>query len=140
MDTWIMWFVLAGLVLGLELLTGTFYLVVISIGMAAAGISALLGTNVSLQAIIAAVIWVVCTLILRKSRFGKPRHVQSESDPNVNIDIGQTIKVDAWNSENTARATYRGAMWDVELISGEASAGTFVIREVRGNRLFVAKP
>lgn len=139
METWIMWFVLAGLVLGLELLTGTFYLVVISIGMAAAGIAALSGASISLQAIIAALIWVISTLILRKSRFGKPRHVQSESDPNVNIDIGQTIKVDSWADNNTARAMYRGALWDVELISGDTTPGTFVIREVRGTRLFVTK-
>jgi len=139
MEAWMMWFILAGVVLGLEILTGTFYLIMISIGMAAAGIAALCGANSNLQAVIAAVVWIVATLILRKTRFGKPRHVQSEKDPNVNIDIGQTIKVDNWTSERTARAMYRGAMWDVELIHGDAVAGTFVIREVRASRLLVEK-
>jgi membrane protein implicated in regulation of membrane protease activity len=38
-----------------------------------------------------------------------------------------------------ARVSYRGALWDVELLSGaDARPGLFVIREVRGNRLIVS--
>ena len=139
MDAWIMWLILAGLVLGLELITGTFYLIMISAGMAAAGIVALLGANMNLQALIAAVIWITSTLFLRKSRFGKPHSVSSEKDPNVNLDIGQTIKIDSWIDTKNARANYRGAMWDVELIHGEANPDTYVIRAIRGSRLYVEK-
>ncbi|MNL12565.1 hypothetical protein D3C87_1334370 [compost metagenome] len=139
MEAWVIWFIAAGLVLGLEILTGTFYLIMISIGMAAAGVAALCGVDANLQAVIAAVVWISSTSILRKTRFGKRAQVPSETDPNVNIDIGQTIKVDSWTSEKTARVSYRGAMWDVELISGEPETGTFKIREVRGSRLLVEK-
>jgi membrane protein implicated in regulation of membrane protease activity len=139
MDAWIMWLILAALVLGLELITGTFYLIMISVGMAAAGIAALLGANMNLQAGVAAVVWIVCTIVLRKSRLGNPHSVQSEKDPNVNIDIGQTIKIDTWTDDKTSRANYRGAMWDVELIHGEAVSGTYIIRAIRGSRLFVEK-
>ncbi|QDK44854.1 NfeD family protein [Bdellovibrio sp. ZAP7] len=139
MDSWVMWLILAGLVLGLELVTGTFYLIMISIGLAAAGIAALMGANSSLQTIVAAVVWITSTLILRKTRFGKPHNVSSEKDPNVNIDIGQTVKVDTWIDGKTARANYRGAMWDIELIHGEAVSGTYIIRAIRGSRLYVEK-
>jgi hypothetical protein len=41
--------------------------------------------------------------------------------------------------DGKARVMYRGAMWDVELEAGAAAQpGSFIIREVRGNRLIVA--
>jgi Membrane protein implicated in regulation of membrane protease activity len=139
MEAWMFWLIAALVVLGLELLSGTFYLMMISFGLAAASIAAFCGLDINMQAIVAAVVWIGSTLILNKTRLGKRGRVHSEKDPNVNIDIGQTIKIDAWTSEKTTRANYRGAMWDVELIQGEATPGTFVIREIRASRLFVEK-
>ena len=55
------------------------------------------------------------------------------------MDIGQTVRVERWSPNRTARAAYRGAQWDVELAPGEAmQAGDFVIRDIQANRLIVA--
>ncbi len=55
------------------------------------------------------------------------------------MDVGQTLQVDQWAQNRTARANYRGATWDVELAPGEvAASGEFVIREINANRLIVA--
>jgi membrane protein implicated in regulation of membrane protease activity len=55
------------------------------------------------------------------------------------MDVGQVVRVDQWSEARTARASYRGALWDVELAPGEEAApGDFVIREIQGNRLIVA--
>lgn len=44
-----------------------------------------------------------------------------------------------WSASRTARASYRGALWDVELAAGEQPApGEFVIRDIQSNRLIVA--
>jgi membrane protein implicated in regulation of membrane protease activity len=139
MEAWMMWFILAGVVLVLEFLTGTFYLIMISFGLAAGGIAALCGLGTNLQSLIAATVWIVSTLILRKTKWGKPHHSDADKDPNINMDIGQQVQVEVWNDQRSARVMYRGAMWDVELLSGEAVPGTFVIREVRASRLFVEK-
>lgn len=133
------WFILAGFVLVLEFLTGTFYLIMIALGLAAGGVASISGLGPNLQALIAAAVWIISTLLLRRTQWGKNRHTESEKDPNVNMDIGQSIQVDAWSDKRSARVMYRGAMWDVELLSGDAVAGTFVIREVRASRLFVEK-
>lgn len=139
MDTWIFWFILAGLVLAAEMLTGTFYLLMISVGLVAGGLVALGGFDLNIQAVVAAVVWIIATLILRKTQWGKSQSTDSERDPNVNMDIGQNITVDVWASGRQTRVMHRGAMWDVELLKGEAVPGDYIIREVRGSRLFVEK-
>jgi hypothetical protein len=85
----------------------------------------------------------MATFALRRSRFGKFDRTNASRDVNVNLDIGETVNVSEWNQDAdggpaTARVMYRGAMWDVNLEPGAAARpGSFIIREVRGNRLIV---
>jgi membrane protein implicated in regulation of membrane protease activity len=139
MSEWIYWLVMAGVVVIFELLTGTFYLLMIAIGLACGAVAAWMGVSQPTQMAVAAVVSVVATLVLRNSRFGKFQKSDAARDPNVNIDIGQPVDVDQWH-DGRARVMYRGAQWDVELAAGEAPhPGRHVIREVRGNRLIVSR-
>ena len=127
-----------GLVIA-ELLTGTFYLLVIAVAFGAAGVAALLGASVVLQLATAAAFSLGGTLWLRQSRFGRRLRERATSDRVQNMDVGQTLRVDQWAPNRTARANYRGATWDVERAPGEMPAsGEFVIREINANRLIVA--
>jgi len=141
---WTIWFVLAGLAVGVELFTGSFYLLMIAIGLAAGGGIAWLGSPLEWQFLAVAVIGVAGIAMLRRSRFGKIDKDAAARDPNVLLDIGQRVQVDQWSEcdgATTARIRYRGAEWDVELASGNtAQAGQFIIREIRGSRLIVAHP
>ena len=121
----------------LELLTGTFYLLVIAVALAAAGLANLAGAPFTLQLVVAAVIGFGGSLWLRRSRLGR---LTGEADALQNLDVGQVVRIDGWSAGNTARAQYRGAEWDVVLAPGEApSPGEFVIRSVHGSRLVVAR-
>jgi membrane protein implicated in regulation of membrane protease activity len=118
-----------------ELLTGTFYLMVIALAAGMAGVAALLGASLPVQLLVAAMIGFGGSLWLRKTRGLRP------AGPNElqNMDVGQVIRVEHWAANRTARAQYRGALWDVELAAGEEpAAGEFVIRDIRANRLVVA--
>jgi membrane protein implicated in regulation of membrane protease activity len=139
MVDYVVWFVIGfGLVIA-ELLTGTFYLLVIAIAFGAAGIAALLGGPVVLQLATAAAFSLGGTLWLRQSSFGRRLRDRATSDRVQNMDVGQTLRVDQWAPNRTARANYRGATWDVELAPGEeAASGEFVIRAINANRLIVA--
>nr|WP_315399474.1 NfeD family protein [uncultured Duganella sp.] len=142
MADWSYWLVAAGVLVIVELFIGTFYLLMIAIGLAAGALAALLGLGTALQTLVAALVGVAATVALRRSRFGKTGGaVRAERDPNVNMDIGQTVTVPAWQ-DGAARVMYRGALWDVELDHGAAQAnpapGQYKIREVRGSRLIVA--
>lgn len=142
MTDWMIWFAVACVLVVLEMATGTFYLLMIGIGAAAAGLAALGGMGVPEQCLIAAVVAAFATFALRRSKFGRPDHTDAARDPNVNLDIGQALEVAEWQQLNassyTARVMYRGALWDVALAEGESPLpGKFIIREVQGSRLIV---
>jgi membrane protein implicated in regulation of membrane protease activity len=142
MSDWIIWISLAGVLTVLEMFTGTFYLLMVAIGMVAGGLAALAGASGPVQLVAASVLGVLGTYALRRSGFGRFARTDAARDPNVNLDIGQTVTVGEWQCAGggayTARAMYRGAMWDVELQPGfAAQAGPFIICEVRGSRLIV---
>ncbi len=135
MNELLVWLVLAGVLVVFELLTGTFYVLMIAIGMACGAVAAWLGFGLPVQMVVAAVVGVIATGLLHRSRLGRPARGDAASDPNVNIDIGQSVQVDTW-ANGRARVMYRGAMWDVQLAPGAlAEAGYFRIVEVQGNRL-----
>ncbi|MBI3284581.1 MAG: NfeD family protein [Burkholderiales bacterium] len=142
MNSWMMWLVLAGIVVILELFTGTFYLLMIAIGLLAGALTALLSPESAWSMIVAAIVGATATVALHKSKYGW-NHSKREvaCDPNVNMDIGQSIHIQDWqdqgNGKFSARAMYRGAMWDVDLRGATAHAGLFVIEEMQGSRLIV---
>lgn len=144
MTDWASWFVLAGLAIGVELFTGTFYLLMIALGLLAGGAVALMGGMLEWQLLTAALVGILAVALLRRSRFGRHRKINAGRDPNINLDVGQPIQVDGWrdiDGVHTARVRYRGAEWDVELAPGSpADAGNFIIREIRGSRLIVSHP
>lgn len=144
MSAYVWWFVLGFVLLIAELMTGTFYLLVIAVAFGAAGVASLLGASVSLQLLVAAAIGFGGAMWLRKTRFGRAgRNAEKGRDPGdrlQNLDVGQIVRIDQWLPNRTARASYRGAQWDVELAAGEdAAPGDFEIREILANRLIVAR-
>jgi len=138
MGDWVWWFVFAFVLLVAELLTGTFYLLMIALALAGAGLASLAGASLTVQLLVAAVLGFSGALLLRRLRFGKLPNDQAE--PLQNMDVGQSLKVDGWSGTRTARANYRGAQWDIELAPGEEpQPGEFVIQSIHANRLVVAR-
>lgn len=138
MNDWVLWLIMAGVLVVLEMFTGTFYLLMIAVGLGFGALAALFGMSVPAQTVVAAVVGVIATGVLHRSRFGRPSRQNTARDPNMNIDIGQHLTVAEWQS-GRARVMYRGALWDVELGQGAIpEAGSFKIVEVQGNRLIVA--
>jgi membrane protein implicated in regulation of membrane protease activity len=137
MTSWIVWLALAGTLTILELFSGTFYLLMIALGMLAGALAAFWGASAAVQFLLAALVGAAATALLRHRR---PRRMDAANDPNINLDIGQTLHVPHWHQDHaTARVMYRGAMWDVDLAPGAvARPGQFVIREMRGSRLIVS--
>jgi membrane protein implicated in regulation of membrane protease activity len=142
MTDWMIWFVAACVLVVLEMASGTFYLLMLAIGVAAGGIAAIADASGVWQCVIAALVAAVATTALHRSRYGKSESLAAARNPDVNLDIGQSVTVDAWqeaaNMTPRARVPYRGALWDVELAAGSKPlAGVFVIEEVRGSCLIV---
>jgi membrane protein implicated in regulation of membrane protease activity len=114
MQPYVWWFLLALGVLGLEMLTGTFYMLVFSLALSGGGLMALGHFDRTTQLVVAAIIGVAGTLMLRA---WKASHNQQNIPANQNLDIGQRVAVETWRENGSARVTYRGTQWDAELES-----------------------
>ncbi|MES2250232.1 MAG: NfeD family protein [Pseudomonadota bacterium] len=130
------WWLIAGAAIVAELLSGTVYLLLLATGFAAAAIAAHLGFGLVTQLLVAAVVGVgsvVTWYLIRRNRPAAP-----SSD--LNLDIGESVFVDAWNPDGTATVRYRGSQWTVVLRAGHApSTGEHRVVEVIGSRLVVDK-
>jgi membrane protein implicated in regulation of membrane protease activity len=133
MATYVYWF-LAGLVLlGLEMVTGTFYLLMLGIALGIGGGAALLGLEPPLQFALAALAGIVGTAILRKSKSTRPAAQTEQS-----LDIGQAVQVVTWHEDGTVRVHYRGAEWDAEAeFTDMPRDGTLYIKALRGSTLIL---
>ncbi len=131
---------IAALALGVvELLTGTFWMLVLAAGAVGAAFSAHLGASLTAQLAAGAAVVLVGAVLVRRIRPLGGDRPQANRNPDVNQDIGARLSVPQWGPDGMARVTYRGASWEVELLPGErADAGRYVVREVVGSRLRLA--
>ncbi len=131
MEIYIYWFLLALVLIGLEMATGTFYLLMVAIAMAVGGLVALLGASLTWQLTLSALMVIAGTIILRRWKGTQVKEVASAS-----LDIGQAVKVIKWNDNGSARVFYRGAEWDAEPESADTPHDeTLYIAAVRGSGL-----
>ena len=132
-DYWI-WWVLAAILVAVELLTGTFYLLAVGAAFALGGVAAWLGAPFSVQLLIGGVFAIAGTIGAHQWR---KRHATPAPQPG--LDVGQEVEVLAWYDNGTARVNYRGTQWDAE-IAGPAGirAQTMYIVDTRGSTLVIA--
>ncbi len=134
------WWVLAGTVIAVELVTGTFYLLMLSLGLIAGAIATHLGASTATQLIVAAAVGGGSVLAWHGYKKKTPSAAPAQSNRDVNLDVGETVHVDAWTPDGTSSVKYRGAHWDVSLVAGASpSPGAHQIVEVVGSRLIVKK-
>jgi membrane protein implicated in regulation of membrane protease activity len=134
------WWLIAGGAIVLELLSGTVYLLLLSAGFAAAAIAAHAGASLTTQLVVAAVVGVGAVLTWHIIRRRRPPAPSTGANRDVNLDIGESVYVDAWNADGTAIVRYRGAQWTVVPRAGiTPSIGEHRVAEVVGSRLVVDK-
>jgi membrane protein implicated in regulation of membrane protease activity len=138
-NTTSLWWVAAGVMIAAELATGTFYLLMVALGMAAAGIAALAGVAPSTQIIIAALVGGGATAAWHWKRSSAPPAQPIRENADVNFDIGEQIHVDGWGPDGTARVAYRGSTWTARLApEARPAAGLHRVSAVEGNWLVLS--
>ena len=138
MEEYTLWWLAAGAVVVAELLTGTFYLLMVAVGLAAAALAAHLGLPLALQIVTAAAVGggaVVAWYLAKKRRPGDP---SARADRSVNLDVGENVLIESWNLDGTTQVKYRGATWTAIHRAGVTpSTGMHRVAELVGNRLLV---
>ncbi|MCZ8251217.1 MAG: NfeD family protein [Hylemonella sp.] len=136
-----LWWLAAGILVAAELVTGTFYLLMLALGLAAGAVAAHLGLGSALQVVAAALVGGGAVLAWHLLRRRPKDAAPANANPDVNLDVGETVHIAAWSPDGTASVKYRGAQWTALPAPGQpaADSGAYRIVEVRGSQLLVAK-
>lgn len=134
-----LWWLLAGAAVGIELVTGTFYLLMLAIGLAAAAIASHMGLPLTWQLVAAAIVGGGAVVLWHFLRGDQASKVPAQSNADVHIDIGEPVFVDDWKADGTANVKYRGSNWAAITYGSAPSAGQHRIKELLGNRLVLEK-
>ena len=135
MDADVLWAILGlGLVIT-ELLTGTFYLLMLGLAAFGAAIGAWLGQGIGVQAVVAAAIAAAGCYAVHVYR---AKNAKGQMTP---LDAGQPASFESWIDPGArlARVRYRGASWDAR-VDGDAmpDAGAMLyVISTSGNTLTV---
>jgi len=127
-----LWWIAAAILVGVEMMTGTFYLLIVALACVAGGVVAVVGLDIGWQWGIAAVVEVVGTMLVvrwKRTHMAQPRLSN-------NLDIGQRVSVIEWRADGSARVAYRGTQWDAVLdLATTPRREQMVIVEMRGAQL-----
>ena len=137
-STW--WWLLTGALVAMELLSGTFYLLMLALGAAAAAFAAHLGVPLVAQITVASVTGLASVALWYQRKKRRPGEPSARAQRSVNLDVGEVIQVDVWLPDGSAQVKYRGALWRVIQRPGNASVpGAYRVAELVGSSLLVDK-
>jgi len=134
------WWLLAGGAVALELFTGTFYLLMVALGLTAGALAAHGGLNLTGQLVAAAVVGAGAVAAWTALRRRGAKDLPAGASRDVNLDIGEVVQVAAWEADGTAHVQYRGARWTAVPRAGlSPEPGPHRVTELIGNRLVLDK-
>lgn len=133
-----MWLIVGLALIIIEVMTGTFYLLVLGIAAFAGALAAYVGAAAFIQVACVGLIAVIGLFAVHRWRQSRP--AASQKDPS--LDIGQVVTLESWLDQNTkrVRVKYRGSAWDAHLV-GEANlqiGDSLYICGTQGNSLEVS--
>ena len=140
MELWLLWLVVGFVLVIAELMTGTFYLLVIGVGAFVGAVVAWLGGNVLMQAFIGSAVALAGAWFVHHWH---ESHRKDDSGVSNFLDRGQPVVLEGWTNEPAgfARVKYRGASWEArvaEPASRPVPGATLYIHGQDGNTLVVS--
>jgi membrane protein implicated in regulation of membrane protease activity len=142
MDASTFWWIATGALVIAELLSGTFYLLMLSLGAAAAALAAHAGLGMTEQVITAALVGGAAVVLWNLKRKHRPAGADA-ADTHIHLDIGATVHVDAWDDQGLSHVKHRGAVWTASCPTDAQSqpleAGLHKIVAIEGSRLVLEK-
>jgi membrane protein implicated in regulation of membrane protease activity len=138
MELWLVWTIAGFALVIIEMLTGTFYLLVLGLGAFVAAIVAWLGANMIVQAVVGGGVAIAgCWFV---HHWHESRRKADGGKSNF-LDRGQPVVLEGWSNESAgiARVKYRGASWDARVPAGErpSPGATLYIEAQEGSQLVV---
>ncbi|MBH5329560.1 NfeD family protein [Eikenella sp. S3360] len=127
------WFIAAAALLILEMFSGTFYLLVVSIALAGAGVAAWLGAGGGAALLVAVVLSAAGIAAVYRWR----RNHRTAATEDVDLDIGNTVLLHQPQSGKLWLVQYRGTYWQAEADFAAQAGQTARIAGKSGNILIL---
>ena len=138
-----LWWLAAAILVAAELATGTFYLLMLSLGLAAGALAAHAGLDTPAQLLCAALAGGGAVAFWHLRHQSRPPTAPQSENPELNLDIGQRVHVTHWRADGSARVSYRGSTWTARLHQPSSTdavpTGDYRIRAVDGNTLLLER-
>lgn len=135
-----LWWLVVGLLVAAELVTGTFYLLMLALGAAAGAVGGHLGLALAPQIALAGVVGGGASALWHLFRRKRQGHA---TGTDTLLDVGQTVQVAAWQPDGSTQVHYRGAQWSARLAAHAIvplpQPGTHRITGVQGTQLLLEK-
>ncbi|MBH1985730.1 MAG: NfeD family protein [Burkholderiales bacterium] len=137
-----LWWIIAGFFVSLELLTGSFYLLMLALGAGAAAISASFGAPQSTQLVLAAVVgggsvYLWHRRLLQRGMLGLEDYTTTGLG---SLDVGEHVNVSQWRPDGTTQVHYRGSEWMARYHGAHVpSSGQHRIRAIESNYLVLER-
>lgn len=139
MELYLLWIIVGIALVIAELLTGTFYLLMIGAAAFVAALVAWLGLDVLFQTVIGGLVALGGTWFVH--HWNEARRKADGGRSNF-LDRGQPVVLEGWSNENAgiARVNYRGTSWDARVadpLARPVPGSTLYIEGQEGNMLVV---
>lgn len=133
MQDYTLWAIAALSLAGLELISGTFYLLVLGIAAGCTAFAAWIGAPMLLQFLLYAFFSVLGVVFIRRQT------PERQPDAVVNPDAGHRVEIEVWLDHQHARVRYRGTFWDAIWENPQTGEKPehFVIDRIEGNTLYI---
>ena len=118
MESYVVWLIMGLALIAAELVTGTFFLLVLGVAALTGSLAAYFGADFFAQAVLACVVCVAGVFMVNHWRNKK----KDAAPGSNNIDYGQSVVFESWRNESAriGRVQYRGASWDAHVLDGAA--------------------
>ena len=114
MQDYLLWAIAGFVLIIVELITGTFYLLVLGIAALVAAAVAFFGGNFWVQVLMGGSSALLGTYFVHQWWARHPKSAKGSND----LDRGQTVILESWVNEASgfARVKYRGTSWDARIV------------------------
>ncbi len=139
MSDYLMWLIAGLALIIIEVMSGTFYLLVLGIAAFAGALAAYSGAGAFVQVGCVGVLAAIGLFAVHRWHQSRPATTPQERS----LDVGQVVILESWLDHNSkrVRVKYRGSTWDAELI-GDANVqlnDTLYIHSADGSELRVSR-
>ncbi len=138
MSASLIWLVITIVLLGIEMMLGSIFILACVMGSASACIVAVFGAEVLGQSLCAGIVTILGVVVVSILNIRKKRQSDREIVDNE-LDLGKEVMVDSINQDGSATVNYRGTKWKAFLKEGNLEKGRYKIAKVDGARLILEK-